>query len=116
MNHQDGEWHVTRRIVLPSMDNEFIQLRVDKIIDSLEEVELLDSSVKKKCIEVRYDVRSIFYSNMIKVLTDSGYVPKNNIFQRLRSQWLEFIEDNMRRNAKAPATSCCNKPPIRPKH
>lgn len=112
----EGEWHVARKIVLPTMDCEFSESRLGKIFESTDGIDMIESSCRKSIIVVRYDIRHTFYSDVLTLLQDAGFPPKRSGWHQLRASWYRFSEGNMRDYSKTKVTSCCNKPPIGTKH
>jgi hypothetical protein len=116
LNDTEGEWHVTRKIIVQNMVDEPSVSCLSKLFESVEGIELVSVHADMSSIDVRYDIRHTFYSDVLKLLTESGFPPKNSWWQKRRIQWLGFTESNMRDYSKTKPSSCCNKPPIGSKH
>ncbi len=71
----------------------------------------LKTDSRKHRLEVRYDVTQTTCNKLLSVLEKNGYPVIDSWTSHMKIYGYNFIEDNMRANAKAPPPSCCNKPP-----
>lgn len=112
----DGDWEVSRRIFVPSMKHEVDAQQAIAVLGKVPGVNKVTTDISSQHITVRYDVTQTYYTDIIKILSDTGFPPKENWWFRFHLSWYRYTEGNMRDLAKAPKSACCNKPPIRPKH
>ena len=45
-----------------------------------------------------------------RVLEDIGFPASESWWSRLKANWLQYLDENGRENANAPAAPCCNNP------
>jgi copper chaperone CopZ len=96
---------------VPALDNAADVMAVERAVSSLSGVRKVALDLSKHQIEVLYDASQSAYQAIVEALEGSGYPPLNNWWGRVKGNWYQFTDANIRDNAKAPPPACCNKPP-----
>jgi hypothetical protein len=64
----------------------------------------------QRSVRVRYDVRHVDFGGVQAMLNQAGAALPEGLWQRLRTEWLVNLDNNLRDNALShPA--CCSRPP-----
>ena len=64
----------------------------------------------QRSVRVRYDVRHVDFAGVQAMLNQAGAASPQGLWQRLRTEWLVNLDNNLRDNASShPA--CCSRPP-----
>lgn len=64
----------------------------------------------QRSVRVRYDVRHVDFAGVQAMLNQAGAALPEGLWQRLRTEWLVNLDNNLRDNASShPA--CCSRPP-----
>ncbi len=79
-----------------------------QLIDAVKTVCMLPS---KHAVEVEYDQCKVSYQQLCEHLQQQGFTLKAGWLDKLKMQWLDYIDTTARENASAPPPACCNKPP-----
>ena len=106
-------WTVKRNIYLSQLKDSHSGLIIQQELAKLEGVKKvdIDSNVGKLKVVITYDASQINYCNFIDILIKKDVHPVNNWWNRLKSSWYQFTDENAKENANAPPAPCCNKPP-----
>jgi hypothetical protein len=105
-----GSWEMRRKLLLPTLAHG----KKESLKEILEEmVGVCDFSIDadNKSLVILYDASKTNYETVTASLSDSGFVPLDSWWSRIKGGWYKFTDDNVRDNAKAPPPACCNKPP-----
>ena len=64
----------------------------------------------QRSVCVRYDVRRVVFAEVQAMLNQAGAASPQGLWQRLRTEWLVNLDNNLRDNVSShPA--CCSRPP-----
>ena len=64
----------------------------------------------QRSVRVRYDLRHVDFAGVQAMLNQAGAALPEGLWQRLRTEWLVNLDNNLRDNASShPA--CCSRPP-----
>jgi copper chaperone CopZ len=106
-----GPWEVHRSIRIPSLGHAADGLAVERAVSELPGMIKVIANVERQRVGVRYNASLLSYQRILETLEETGFPPRNNWWSRLKGNWYNFSEENIRDNAKAPPPACCNKPP-----
>ncbi|MCG8092222.1 MAG: heavy-metal-associated domain-containing protein [Candidatus Thiodiazotropha endolucinida] len=106
-----GIWEVKRRIKVPAMVQAADAMAVERAVSALSGVRKVATDLDKQQIVVRYDASQSAYQAIVEALEGAGFPPFENWWSRVKGNWYQFTDANIRDNAKAPPPACCNKPP-----
>ena len=106
-----GTWEVRHRIDIPALVHEADAMVAERTIGSLSGVRKVAVDLNKHQLVVRYDASQTDYQKIVDASTSIGFSPTDNWWSRFKSSWFQFVDTNVRDNAKAPPSPCCNKPP-----
>jgi len=65
----------------------------------------------RKQLLVRYNATITSFASIHELLENIGFPPDDSRWSRIKASWYAYLDENTRANARAPAPSCCNKPP-----
>jgi hypothetical protein len=108
---QPEAWKVKRRIKIPALVHEADALSIKRTLGRLAGVYLVDANISKQRLIVGYDIIKTDCQTILALLEETGFPPLDSFWSRCRMGWYRFTDENGRANAKAPPSSCCNKPP-----
>ena len=105
-----GAWEVKRRFELPGMNHERDAQVVSSVIRNLPGVcGVLTDSTRAREVVV-YDVTRLDYKSILAALEQAGFPAADTRWNRLKSRWLQSLDETGRENANAPAPVCCSNP------
>lgn len=107
----DSSQEVKRRIKLPRPVNTEDAQAIESALNALPGLRETVVDPHRHSIHVTYDVSQADYQMLSKAIGGTGYSPTKSWWSRCRRSWFAFTENNIRENAKAPPSPCCNKPP-----
>jgi copper chaperone CopZ len=106
-----GIWEVRRRIKVQALVQAAHAMAVERAVSALPGVRKVATDLDKQQVVVRYDASQTAYQVILEALEGSGYPPLKNWWGRVKGNWYQFTNANVRDNAKAQPPACCNKPP-----
>jgi copper chaperone CopZ len=106
-----GTWEVRRAIKVPALVQPADAMAVERAVSALSGVRKVATDLEKQQVVVRYDASQSAYQTIVEALEGSGYPPLKNWWGRVKGNWYQFTDANIRDNANAPLPACCNKPP-----
>jgi hypothetical protein len=111
IRQETGAWEVRRRFKIPALTQAEDSSELDRSLCRIPGLHQAQIDPRRQRLEVWYDVRRVSYQQILTVLTNAGFPPRNGWWFRRKQSWYRFTEANDRENAKAPPAACCNKPP-----
>jgi copper chaperone CopZ len=96
---------------VPALANVADAMAVERAVSVLSGVRKVATDLRKQQVVVRYDASQSAYQVILEALEGSGYPPLKTWWERVKGNWYQFTDANIRDNAKAPPPACCNKPP-----
>jgi copper chaperone CopZ len=106
-----GAWKVRRHVTLPTLEGEADVAAVAQCLESLPGVRGVQADPRRHRLTVVYDITRLNYRQILDTLTEGGYTPSDSRWARLKTNWLQGLDETGRENAHAPAAPCCSKPP-----
>ena len=73
------------------------------MIDGVKEVKTDSSGVF-----IKYDLKKVNLDDILRKIRDLNYNPSAGFFQKLKTGFVNFTEENERDNLHAPVHSCCS--------
>lgn len=104
-------WVVKRRIPVVFPETASNDEIVKRLLELSNGVVFADFNIIKGLLNIHYDVTQVVYGDILKEIQNNGEEIRDSYWFRWKKGWIEFAETNMRENAKAPPSTCCNKPP-----
>ena len=105
-----GAWEVKRHFTLPAMtDGRDAQLVTNRI-GQLPGVRGACADIGRHRVTVVYDTTQLYYRQVLDALAATGFPVPETWWSRLKTGWLQNLDETGRGNANAPAAPCCSNP------
>lgn len=105
-----GAWEVKRRFILPAMTHERDAQVVTDRIGRLPGVRATRADVGRRQVTVVYDTTRLYYRQVLEALAETGFPVPDTRWSRLKTNWLQNLDETGRENANVPAAPCCSNP------
>lgn len=105
-----GVWEVKRRFKIPAMTHERDAQVVNSAIQHLPGVRGAQENIAKARVVVVYDITRQDYNGILTALAQAGFPIADTRWNRIKTQWLQSLDETARDNANAPAPVCCSNP------
>lgn len=102
---------VKRHFDIPSLADSQQGDRISRLLENINGVYKVSVNTEKNRLSVWYNILNTGYTALLKLLEDSDISVKQGMLFHIKRNFIEYTEQNMRENAKAPPPLCCNKPP-----
>jgi copper chaperone CopZ len=99
-----------RSFTLPGMSHERDAQVVAERLGHLAGVRGVRTDVRRHRVTVVYDLTRLDCRRVLDVLADSGFPAPDTRWARLKTSWLQYLDENGRANANAPEAPCCSNP------
>ena len=106
-----AHWQVKRKVKVPSLQKYQQFDAISELLITVSGVKNVLESVQKKYIIISYDATKVNYCFLLEKLGSAGFQVSISYWQSIKRICYQFIDDNIKNNAKAPAPACCNKVP-----
>lgn len=104
-------WEACRCIKLPAISHAADGMAIEKALAKVPGVIKTEIDINRRRLRVLYNATLTEFKTISEILEDTGFPPTQSWWQKVKGNWYEYLDDNARTNAKAPAPPCCNKPP-----
>jgi copper chaperone CopZ len=104
-----GEIIKKRTIHVSGMTCEGCEATIDNTLSKIDGIKAVKAD-KTGRVYVEYNLRNINLEAIEKIISDLNYEITNGFFNRLKREWIYFIEQNERDNLSAVSYSCCVDP------
>ena len=100
-----------RSIKLPTISHAANAMAVERAMADAAGVIKTEVDPGKRRLRVLYNTTITNFATIAELLEDIGFSPDDSWWNRVKASWYEYLDENTRTNARAPAPPCCNKPP-----
>jgi copper chaperone CopZ len=105
-----GAWEVKRHFNLPTMTHDRDARTVTDRIGRLTGVRGTRADVRRHRVTVVYDTTRLYYRQVLDALAETGYPVPETWWSRLKTSWLQNLDETGRGNANRPEAPCCSNP------
>lgn len=106
-----GVWVVSRKVRIPSLSHEADGVTLARALEATDGVKRATPDLAHHRLKIRYDASVIDYRALVIAMEEHGFPPARNWLARLKGNWYQFTDSNVRENANLPPPACCNKAP-----
>jgi len=104
-----GAWEVKRRFHVPTMAKRHDAQAISRDLGKLPGVRAVQTDLDRHRLTLVYDITHTDYRHILQALEASGFAVPETRWTRLKTNWLQGLDEIGRDNAKAPAAPCCSK-------
>ena len=105
-----GAWEVKRHFTLPAMTHRRDAQVIAERLDHLPGMRGAQTDTGRHRLTVVYDVTRLNYRQVLDALANTGFPLPDTWWSRLKTNWLQGLDETGRENANAPEAPCCSNP------
>jgi len=105
-----GAWEVKRHFTLRAVTHERDAQVITEHLGNLPGVRGTETSIRRHRVTVVYDITRLDYRLVLDALEEIGFPAPETWWSRLKTSWLQSLDETGRENANAPPAPCCSNP------
>jgi hypothetical protein len=103
-------WVVTRRVTVPGIGSPGAHDAIREHLGTCAGVLGVRSDAKRRRVHLTYDATRVGFGELMAHLESAGYPAARDLWNRVKRNWFQYLDGNVRANAGGGGGACCSRP------